>query len=164
MKKDEMKHVQWLIVSHYYCHSCCCCCCWVNQEEEEAEKKKTQLGIWFFVVCLQAALEKDANSLAKCNDSHSKAGRGRKGASLSLDWLHERCTEWDVLSVWLTDWHALSMASLTFLYNSHLAFNSFSFLPSSCSAAPTQFLPLKVVGKTTIWVMERICIRQRWQT
>lgn len=52
----------------------------MNQEEEEEKENST----WYLVLCcLQAALEKDANSQAKCNDSQSKRereeARGRGG-------------------------------------------------------------------------------------
>lgn len=54
-------------------------------QEEEAEKENST---WYLVLCcLQAALEKDANSQAKCNDSQSKREGGRESGkeSLSLD-------------------------------------------------------------------------------
>lgn len=56
----------------------------MNQVEEEAEKENST---WYLVLCcLPAALEKDANSQAKCNDSQSKGVRGERGKeSLSLD-------------------------------------------------------------------------------
>lgn len=56
----------------------------MNQAEEEAEKENST---WYLVLCcLQAALEKDANSQAKCHDSQSTGEGGGGGKeSLSLD-------------------------------------------------------------------------------